>query len=579
MLKYCLTLFLAFMSLSGYSAITITVGAGNSNHPDLNTPALLSLPAGTWVITGSGGWTSTNPDYPTESFCTFLGRSPLGSIDACFAAVGVSGAVSSFTVTGPCTLSAGHCFNSNYPVTGSFTLTATCVDTAPVLQGPFTLTATIGTPFSYSALATGSSTITYSYSMSWPYTPTGNFSFTATATNSVGFDTKTYTVNVAAPSSVPVLQGPFNLNGTTGQPFSYSAVATGTSPITYSYSMSWPYTPTAAGNFAFTVTATNSAGTDTKTYTVTVAAGAPDMSSTNSKIDAGNDLVKQTNAVLATLDNSVNNVGLKVDAVGTKIDTTNSKLDTVGTKIDTTNSKLDSMDTHLENIDNNITIIRNDINGIQTGISKIGTDTGTIVTNLDDLKGLVDSTNSKLTTINEGIIMSNEALSTIVTNSTSTDIRVASIDSKMDTVSSYLNEHSEKLDNMADLLQQIADNTAATAQNTGSLTSGSINAPALPSLSSNTAVYTDDQVNSKVSLPAWTFVKGKIDGLNAVGISGYDRFDFNVPGVPLPSENGMIISQDSTLSSYIAGCRTTLKIIVWLLGLWYWLQIFMGIFI
>ena len=466
--------------------------------------------------------------------------------------------------------------------TKTYNVTVTGAPAAPVLQGPFALTAIAGQPFSYSANATGTAPISYSYSINFPFTPTGNFTFTATATNSVGSDTKTYTVTVSAPTFPPVLQGPFTLNGTAGVPFSYSAVATGTAPITYSYSMSFPFTPTV--DFTFTVTATNSAGSDTKTYFVTVSPGAPDMTTTNTKLDALEDLIKQTNALLATLATAVDNIGFKIDNIGAKIDITNTKLDTIGGKIDLTNTKLDnistktdSMDTHLENIDRNTEIIKNDINGIQTELNIIGGKNDVIITNLEDMNLKLDTSNSKLTTINSGIIMANEALTQIVTNSTSTDIHVTSIDSKLDQTNQSIEENGLKLDNMTDLLQEIAENTGATAQNTGNLTPGSIVAPSLPSLNENTALYTDDQVKNKATFTQWDFIKTKMNGLKDTQVTSHFVYSLPFPGVP--DNSGIIISEDTTLAPYIAGCRALLQVIVWLVGLYYWLTIFMGVFV
>ena len=294
------------------------------------------------------------------------------------------------------------------------------------------------------------------------------------------------------------------------------------------------------------------------------------MTTTNTKLDALEDLIKQTNALLATLATAVDNIGFKIDNIGSKIDLTNTKLDNISTKAD-------SMDTHLENIDRNTEIIKNDINGIQTELNIIGGKNDVIITNLEDMNQKLDTSNSKLTTINSGIIMANEALTQIVTNSTSTDIHVTSIDSKLDQTNQSIQENGLKLDNMTDLLQEIADNTAATAKNTGNLTPGSITAPALPSLNENTALYTDDQVKNKATFNQWDFIKNKMNTLKDTQVTSHFVYSLPFPGAP--TDSGIIISEDTTLAPYIAGCRALLQVIVWLVGLYYWLTIFMGVFV
>jgi PKD repeat protein len=154
----------------------------------------------------------------------------------------------------------------------------------------------VGTAYSQTLAATGSTPITWSVSIgSLPAglslsaagvisgTPTagGATPFTVMATNAGGTDTKTLSIMIYEPPTITTLTLP---DGTVGTAYSQTLAATGLAPITWSVSIgSLPAgltlsaagvisgTPTAAGTASFTVMATNAGGTDTQTITITIA--------------------------------------------------------------------------------------------------------------------------------------------------------------------------------------------------------------------------------------------------------------------------------------------------------------------
>jgi PKD repeat protein len=166
----------------------------------------------------------------------------------------------------------------------------------PQIISALSASGTVGQAFSYTIVATGSLPITYTTSalptglgqngaiISGTPTLNGTFPVTLTATNSVGADSKLLVITIQ-PSTVtpPAITSALVATGTVGIPFSYTAIASGTLPITLTAtglpawaSFASPVisgTPTLSGTFPVTLTATNSGGSDSKTLVISILAG------------------------------------------------------------------------------------------------------------------------------------------------------------------------------------------------------------------------------------------------------------------------------------------------------------------
>ena len=170
--------------------------------------------------------------------------------------------------------------------------------TAPSIISTPTATAMVGTPYSYTAAATGIPAPTFALvnapagmtidpstgTISWTPTTEGTFNVTVEATNSVGTDTQSFTITVSPPIIVPnIVSAPSTTNATVGEPFQYDVDATGdpapifsldTSPLGMSINessgiISW--TPTNPGRFDVTVIASNGDNSqDAQSFTITV---------------------------------------------------------------------------------------------------------------------------------------------------------------------------------------------------------------------------------------------------------------------------------------------------------------------
>jgi len=122
----------------------------------------------------------------------------------------------------------------------------------------------------------------YSNSIYISGTPTvaGAYSFTVKATNTVGSDTKTFTINIAMPQ-VPQITTTSLSNGTIGEQYSRSlnaadyaewSIASGSLPPGLQWSSSGYISgyPTKVGIYTFTVKATNVTSSDTKQLSITI---------------------------------------------------------------------------------------------------------------------------------------------------------------------------------------------------------------------------------------------------------------------------------------------------------------------
>ena len=184
--------------------------------------------------------------------------------------------------------------------TGSATLTITVgAAGAPpfITNNPLTVAGTVGTPLSYTILATGSPNF---YSAAGLPSGLGLNVLTGvisgiprvagvtvaafTATNNNGTDASVLTFIIAASNVAPVITSPASAVGTVGTPFAtYRIIATGL-PTSYGATNLAPGlrldlltgaingTPTTAGITIATISATNAFGTTTAALTITVAA-------------------------------------------------------------------------------------------------------------------------------------------------------------------------------------------------------------------------------------------------------------------------------------------------------------------
>ena len=178
--------------------------------------------------------------------------------------------------------------------TREFTLSISEMPVKPDISASNLGSATKGQPYAFQFEASGTAPITWTYEGSLPQglalsalgllygTPTkgGNYTITVKALNSVGDDTKSFTLNILVP---PEISDAKPGAATEGQPYTFQFSASGTDTITWTHTGDLPEgltfsnagllsgTPAKAGNYTFTVTASNTAGTDTKEFSLNVA--------------------------------------------------------------------------------------------------------------------------------------------------------------------------------------------------------------------------------------------------------------------------------------------------------------------
>ncbi|HTX34306.1 MAG TPA: putative Ig domain-containing protein, partial [Bryobacteraceae bacterium] len=176
--------------------------------------------------------------------------------------------------------------------TGNATLTLTIQPPPPVITGPVTASATVGTAFSYQIAASNSPTsfgatglpagLTVSTStglISGTPTTAGTSTVTLSAANAGGSGNATLTLTVQPPP--PVITSPVTASATVGTAFSYQ-IAASNSPTSFGatglpaglvVSTSTGLisgTPTTAGTSSVTLSATNAGGTGNATLTLTI---------------------------------------------------------------------------------------------------------------------------------------------------------------------------------------------------------------------------------------------------------------------------------------------------------------------
>jgi hypothetical protein len=279
-------------------AATITLPP-HTGHVLSLAPAITSTQSATTIVNTNGTFTVTATGSPTPSL-TESGALPAG---VAFSDNGNGTA----TITGtpsalgdyPIILTAS---NGNGPdATQNFLL---MVPNAPAaaITSPSAMTATAGSPFSFTVSTTGSPVPTLSRTGSLPEgvtftnnhdgtatiagTPnvnaSGVFTSAITAKNTAGTATQNLAITV---DQAPSITGPSNATGATGTPFFFTVTTKGYPAADISVS-SLPAglaftdngngtatingTPTAGGTFASTLTATNGTGTATKVLAITV---------------------------------------------------------------------------------------------------------------------------------------------------------------------------------------------------------------------------------------------------------------------------------------------------------------------
>jgi autotransporter-associated beta strand protein len=283
------------------ATLTVTVSAAGVAPVITNSPLTAAGTIGTpfsFSITATGSPTSYN-------------ATPLPAGLARNATTGVISGTPTAAGTTAVGLSA-----TNSSGTGSATLSVTvsAAGIAPVItNSPLTAAGTVGTPFSFAIIATGSPT---SYSaaplpaglvrnattgvISGTPTAAGTTTVVLGATNGVGTGNASLVVTVVAAGVAPsITNSPLTKSGTVGSAFSFTITATGTptsyaaSPLPAGLSIAASTgvisgTPTAAGSTAVTLGATNASGTGNATLTVTIAAAptAPVFASSSSTVAA-----------------------------------------------------------------------------------------------------------------------------------------------------------------------------------------------------------------------------------------------------------------------------------------------------
>ena len=270
---------------TGNATLTITVAAAGVAPIITNNPLSAAGTVGTpfsFAIVASGTPTSYT-------------ASPL---PAGLSIVSATGAITGTPTTVGTTAVLLGATNSTGTGNATLTITVVAAGVAPIItNNPVTSAATVGTPFSFTVVASGTPT---SYSAS-PLpaglsivsatgaitgTPTtvGTTAVLLSATNSTGTGNATLTITVAAAGVAPIItNNPLTAAGTVGTPFAFTTSASGL-PTSYSatplpaglsiVSATGVITgsPTTVGTTAVLLGATNSTGTGNATLTITVAA-------------------------------------------------------------------------------------------------------------------------------------------------------------------------------------------------------------------------------------------------------------------------------------------------------------------
>ncbi len=279
--------------------VTVTVTDGTLSdtksytlvvNPAPEPPAIttISLPDGmvgtayNQTLTAQGDtpitWSISGGNLPTG-----LTLSPNGAITGTPSAVGTF----NFTVTATNTVDSDS---------KALSIVIKAASVAPTITTTTLEDGTVGTAYSQTLAATGTSPITWSISggnlpdgltlsgITITGTPSvaGTFNFTVTATNTVYSDSKALSIVITAAPVAPTITTTTLEDGTVGTAYSQTLAATGTSPITWSISngklpdgltlsgVTITGTPSADGTFNFTVAAINVEGSDSKALSIKI---------------------------------------------------------------------------------------------------------------------------------------------------------------------------------------------------------------------------------------------------------------------------------------------------------------------
>lgn len=276
--------------------------AGAISYPDLLRSTYWSNGNYVWDAAHGAEYISyDSSDATQDAFVSFTGPAQIREAVNFVKAKGYGG-VMTFEAVNEYDGSASG--DSRYPLSTAL-YNAMGGSTAPAATAPTITTASlpsgvVGTPYSQTLTADGTSPITWSIAggslpsgltlsstgvISGTPSAAVNASFTVQASNSAGTNSKNLTIAIAAAVTAPSITTSSLPSGVTGTPYSQTLTATGTTPITWSLTGgALPSgltlsstgvisgTPSAAMTASFTVQASNSAGSNSKALSLTIAA-------------------------------------------------------------------------------------------------------------------------------------------------------------------------------------------------------------------------------------------------------------------------------------------------------------------
>ena len=187
--------------------------------------------------------------------------------------------------------------NSQGSDSQSFSVNVIAAGSAPVITSAPVTQGTVGQAYAYDVEATGDPAPGYALTaaptgmtidavtgvIDWTPDTAGDYAVTVEASNSQGSDSQSFSVNVIAAGSAPVITSAPVTQGTVGQAYAYDVEATGDPAPGYALTAAptgmtidavtgvIDWTPDTAGDYAVTVEASNSQGSDSQSFSVSVA--------------------------------------------------------------------------------------------------------------------------------------------------------------------------------------------------------------------------------------------------------------------------------------------------------------------